>query len=876
LLKARRVEVHMRMRWVAVALIASACARENRASTDQQSAASAPYATWIADSLTRIGLNDAPGSSSMAEIWAARGETESFQIAIAGGAAGVNSANVSISDLAGPGGATIPHSNVALFREHYVNVTSSSPDWGGSNRPHGGGWYADGLIPFIDPMTGAPPSAGAALVAAPFNVSAGQNQPIWVDVDVPRTAAPGTYTGSFTVSAREGMASGQITVHVWSFALPQKPSLKSSFLLWSEKTVPAYQELLRNRVMPDSVGASNERALIDGYGLNASATGFWSGADVGNCSMNAAPSVAQFQSAVAGHQTDLFLYDYSADEIGGCSNLVPTIRQWAANMHQAGLNNLITMAPISALLDDGSGSGRSAVDAWVMLPVTYDGASSTVLQQALHKGDALWSYNTLVQDAYSPKWELDFSSIDFRIQPGFINQSLGLTGLLYWRADRYNSDAWNQVNNAGTYSSSNYPGEAQLIYPGAPAGLGGVAPSMRLKWLRDGVDDFDYVQILKGLGHTADALAIANGVGRDWSHWTRDPAAIESARRQLGDLIDQLMGGTPMPDAGTITAPDASAPPSDAGVPPPHDASVPPAPDASVPPSADAGAPGSAGMTVTPDNGSGYSATFQITIGDPAGGVDVLGANVLFARSVDGRSACWIAFDAASSQLSLASDDISTWSGGAPGSATGLANSQCAIDLSATSATRTPQGLLITLPIRFSSSFAGVQNIYLRGWSRGSLFPRDYVLAGSFTVVDPSAPAISPSSGCGWNLSLTTSVPDPSLNITGVDVLINSAVDGRRACWVSYDPRSATLWLASDDTSTWSSAPIGSGVTLSNGQCSISGGSGSTAGGTISLVMPILFYGPFAGQRNVYLASYGASGVLHDYTPMGSWDVGCH
>ena len=40
------------------------------------------------------------------------------------------------------------------------------------------------------------------------------------------------------------------------------------------------------------------------------------------------------------------------------------------------------------------------------------------MQQALAKGDAVWSYNTLVQDAYSPKWEIDFDPINFRIQPG--------------------------------------------------------------------------------------------------------------------------------------------------------------------------------------------------------------------------------------------------------------------------------------------------------------------------------------------------------------------------------------------------------------------------------------------------------------------------
>ena len=166
-------------------------------------------------------------------------------------------------------------------------------------------------------------------------------------------------------------------------------------------------------------------------------------------------------------------------------------------MHQAGIKNLISMSPTPALYNDGSGTGRSAVDIWVLLPVMYNN-SKTQVGEVLKKGDSVWSYNTLVQDAYSPKWLIDFDPVNFRIQPGFISQSLNLTGLLYWRVDKWPSDAWNNVNNAGTYSSANYPGEGMLVYPGQPVGVKGVVASMRLKWLRDGVEDYDYVQDPEG------------------------------------------------------------------------------------------------------------------------------------------------------------------------------------------------------------------------------------------------------------------------------------------------------------------------------------------------------------------------------------------
>jgi hypothetical protein len=483
-------------------------------------------------------MSDATDGVTEVSLSAARGEYESFQIVASGAAHGLTNVNVTVSDLKGPGGQMIPRTDFTLYREKYMHVSSSSPNWKGSNQPMGPGWYPDALIPFTDPETGKPLS-GARLTAVPFDVKAGNNQPIWVDLLVPRSAEPGKYTGTYTVTSNEGNFTGPISVKVWNFALPAAPALKSSFLFFQAGTLAAQRELLRNKISPLSTNPADQALLIKENGLSATQTGPFSGADIGRCNMSAAPSVSQFKSLAAAQQPGLMLYDYSADEIGHCANLYPTIKQWASNMHQAGIKNLISMSPTPALYDDGSGSGHSAVDIWVLLPVMYNNSRKQV-DEVLKKGDTVWSYNTLVQDAYSPKWEIDFSPVDFRIQPGFISQSLKLSGLLYWRVDKWPSDAWDNVNNAGTYSSANYPGEGMLVYPGQPVGVKGVVASMRLKWLRDGVEDYDYLQILKELGKEDLALQIARSVGPDWTNWTRDPKAIEAARLKLGEAIDQI------------------------------------------------------------------------------------------------------------------------------------------------------------------------------------------------------------------------------------------------------------------------------------------------------------------------------------------------
>lgn len=511
---------------------------------------------WIEPSLHRVGMSDAPGGATQARLSAARGEYASFQIVTNGSSNGQHIVNVAVSDLKGPGGHVIPQTSFTLYREGYMYVNASSPNWGGSNKPMGPGWYPDALIPFTDPSTGKPLS-GAPLTALPCDVKAGVNQPFWVDVEVPRSAEPGEYAGTYTVTGDQGSMTGPISVTVWNFALPKTPYLKSSFLFFQVGTLAAQRELLRNKVAPLSTSPKDQLSLMNDYGLGATNVGPFSGADIGNCKMSPAPSVEQFKALAAVQQPGLFLYDYSADEIGNCRNLYPTIRQWAFNMHQAGISNLISMSPTPDLYSDGSGTGRSAVDIWVLLPLMYNNNKGEVAK-VLKKGDAVWSYNTLVQDAYSPKWEIDFDPINFRIQPGFISQSLNLSGLLYWRVDKWPSDPWNNVNNAGTYSSANYPGEGMLVYPGQQVGVPGVVASMRLKWLRDGVQDYDYVQILKDLGREDLAMQIARSVGPDWTNWTRDHAKLYAARQQLGEAINQVMNSRPKP-SNTTSAPDLSS-----------------------------------------------------------------------------------------------------------------------------------------------------------------------------------------------------------------------------------------------------------------------------------------------------------------------------
>lgn len=506
-------------------------------------AVSNPLTIWTAPSLERIGMTGQPGTSTSIELYAARGEFEAFQIGVQASQNDITDVKIAVSDLVATNGNTLSNANIELYREHYVYVDAPSPaDNGGSNSPLGEGWYADGLIPIADAVTGQN-FPGVQVDTRLFDIEAGENHPFWVDIFVPRDAQAGQYSGTFTVTSDQGTSTGEITLNVWDFELPTESSLSTAFGFYGDQTKQASEELLRHRVTPQFLSNPKpdlERQLIDEFGLQSVNLGFWSGGEAFNCQMTAPPSVGEIQTAVSLHESDLFKYVYSADEIGGCTNLYEAVKDWGRTLHIAGVDHLVVMPPVPELFDDGSGTGRSAVDIWVVLPSDYEAAAGNI-STALAKGDQVWSYNALVQDGYSPKWQIDFDPINLRIQPGFITQSLGLTGLLYWRVDGWTDDPWNDVTTFTDRNGRSYSGDGMLVYPGEPIGLDGIVPSMRLKWLREGIEDYEYIEILKQLGQSEQALQLSRLVGANWQDWTKDPKLLASVRLQLGNEIERLM-----------------------------------------------------------------------------------------------------------------------------------------------------------------------------------------------------------------------------------------------------------------------------------------------------------------------------------------------
>lgn len=170
-----------------------------------------------------------------------------------------------------------------------------------------------------------------------------------------------------------------------------------------------------------------------------------------------------------------------------------------------------------------------AVDCWCPLWGLYDEKTARE-RQAL--GEQRWSYTALCQRE-APFWQVDFAPVHFRA-PFWISWHYDINGFLYWSSvywDPY-EDVWNKP-----HFRDKYWGEGMLVYPGGVAGIKGPVPSIRLKLVREALEDYEYMTLAARQGKGAQVDAIIDKLARSFQDWEKDPQAYVAARAELARLI---------------------------------------------------------------------------------------------------------------------------------------------------------------------------------------------------------------------------------------------------------------------------------------------------------------------------------------------------
>src|ERR1044072_7738345 len=167
--------------------------------------------------------------------------------------------------------------------------------------------------------------------------------------------------------------------------------------------------------------------------------------------------------------------------------------------------------------------------------------------------------STEATDPYFTGWPsmmVDNSAVQNRAL-GILSWLYDTNGLLYYLIDLHLSDPWHAPNQLYDFGGT---GDGTLLYAGTPATIGGQThipiASVRLKMLRDGLEDYEYMKLVSDLGDPAFAEQTGRALFPHVYSARQPAAALDSTREALAQRILALKGSIP-PSAPhvAVTAP---------------------------------------------------------------------------------------------------------------------------------------------------------------------------------------------------------------------------------------------------------------------------------------------------------------------------------
>ena len=287
-----------------------------------------------------------------------------------------------------------------------------------------------------------------------------------------------------------------------------------------------------------------------------------------------------------------------------------------------------------------------------------------------------------------------------------------------------------------------------------------------------------------------------------------------------------------------------------------------------------------------PVGSTGISNTFVFRFDDPSGFQNLGVVNALLNRSLDGRRACYIAYSQPTRTLFLVNDDgpdSGLSAGLVLGGTNSVSNSQCQINGAGSSAVGSGNTLTLSLNITFRPAFSGNQVVYLAardvagnnsGWSTMGF----HAVPGA-TATFPNAIGQTPATGNVATSIISFDYEDQSSagNIRTTWALINTALDGSRACYVAFFNPGGLVLLIPDngDGAAAQSFALGGAGFIENSQCRINsqGSSVTRLGARLTLNLNITFKPSFAGNKATWLALQTLSNQTSVWKAAGAWQV---
>jgi trimeric autotransporter adhesin len=119
-------------------------------------------------------------------------------------------------------------------------------------------------------------------------------------------------------------------------------------------------------------------------------------------------------------------------------------------------------------------------------------------------------------------------------------------------------------------------------------------------------------------------------------------------------------------------------------------------------------------VSVSPSSGSGNTRQFSFVAASPHWGAETLAWIYMQVNdSLGDAHGCYLRYDVAHRLFNLRNDDGTSWSTGKPLGAVTLSNSQCTINLTATTVTIGFGAITVSPALSFASGFSGDKQIWM-------------------------------------------------------------------------------------------------------------------------------------------------------------------
>jgi len=497
-------------------------------------------------------------------VFGARNEIVGFQIILEARGVGATGVDVRLDSLAVPGGFVIANEpltddpfdfrgkNIERFTESYINVEKRSDWWLASARPLPDdihiGWLPDALVPFDVRGNFANGSGGA-----PFAIGAAKNQGVWIDIAIPPETPQGLYRGTALVLEDSNITYRiPVELRVFGFSLPDTTHLRNHFFWgWQTATVrhgvenntPEYWKLFdtyarvfhRHRLdLIDGMRTLEDfkRHLADYYtGVRYTARYGYEGPGegVGNQTYSIgtydqpgdgwrsgfwpdSPQVWQraadaWEQWFRDHAPAVVRYKYMEDEPpyahwGDVKKRAMWIRSSEGVGRFLGTQVTTRMGPeLFGAITFWMTGGQSG---WVDSGGTT-GYDLKVARERQAAGDRVGFYNGQ-RPSYGEPVTLDNFATDARVNP-WIAWKYGADQYFLWETAFYAGTTFNAWV-AGVSGSIIYTGEDRE-FPEESRGLRGPITSIRLKNLRRGFQDYEYLWLARMAGEDTRAIVDA-------------------------------------------------------------------------------------------------------------------------------------------------------------------------------------------------------------------------------------------------------------------------------------------------------------------------------------------------------------------------------